>query len=170
MNEVFELVKDQLLKMEKDKSWIVGALGSAAVAIPKWVTSKEVTLEHGVLIAILLAMFLLDYAAGSRLAKKSPVKKKESNVIIDCLIRDFVILIICVVGYGFDYLLGTGAIIFTAFTVAFIYQNLYSFLANINVLGWGDWFPMWLFSWLQDEIEAKKEKYFPARKGDKNEY
>ncbi|WP_224784485.1 MULTISPECIES: hypothetical protein [Enterococcus] len=35
-------------------------------------------------------------------------------------------------------------------------------MANIAVLGWEDKFPMWLIKWLEDEIEVKKEKYFPT--------
>ena len=37
-------------------------------------------------------------------------------------------------------------------------------MANIRVLGWGGWFPMWLLNWLDDEIKAKTKKYFPQKK------
>lgn len=169
MNEAIGLIKDQLLKMEKDKSWLAGIIGSVVLAVPKWVLSKEIGLEHGILILILVMILLMDYLAGSALAKKSPVKRKNSTTLFECIVRDFIIVAICVLGYCFDYLLNTGSVIFTALTIAFAYQNLYSFLANVAVLKWEDKFPLWLFKWLQDEIEAKKEKYFPDRKDEKRE-
>lgn len=164
-----ELLKNQLSKMVNDGSWIVGTVGGGiSFAFPDWITSKKLGIEHGVVIGILLAVFIMEWAIGSRLAKLSTNTRKSSTVLIDSAIRDFVILIICMVAYGFDYLLGTGSIIFCLFTFAFIYHNFYSLMANIAVLGWEDKFPMWLIKWLEDEIEVKKEKYFPTNhsKGD----
>ncbi len=165
MNEIWDLLKHQLTRMNGDGSWVVGAVGSGmSLTIPQWVTSKQLSIEHGIVIAILLVVFVMEWLVGGRLAKKSTTKKKGSTPMIDSAIRDFIILIICVAAYGFDYLLGTGAIIFCLFTFAFIYHNFYSLMANIAVLGWEDYFPMWLLKWLQDEIELKKEKYFPSDK------
>lgn len=166
ITKIFELVKDQFEKMDQDKSWIVGIAGGV-LAIPQWITSKSLLVEHGILMAVLIGVLFVDYLAGSRLAKISTTKKKNSKELFECIMRDFIIVSICMLAYGFDYLLGTGAIIYTACTVAFIYQNLYSFIANIAVLGWEKNFPMWLFKWLQDEIEVKKQKYFPEQGGDK---
>ena len=163
MQGIIELLKGQLSKMTGDGSWLFGAVGGGlSLAIPKWVTAKEFSIEHGVILGILLLVFVMEWLVGGRLAKKSTVKQKGSTTMIDSAIRDFIILIICVAAYGFDYLLGTGAVIFCLFTFAFIYHNFYSLMANIAVLGWEDHFPMWLLKWLQDEIELKKEKYFPS--------
>ena len=173
MHEISELLKNQLSKMAGDGSWIAGFVGSGlSLAIPKWVTAKELSLEHGVIIGILLLVFLMEWLVGGRLAKQSTVKQKGSAIMIDSAIRDFIILIICAAAYGFDYLLGTGAVIFCLFTFAFIYHNFYSLMANIAVLGWEQHFPIWLLKWLQDEIELKKEKYFPSdhqKKPDKDD-
>ncbi|OTN96246.1 phage holin family protein [Enterococcus faecium] len=169
MNEIMELLKNQLSKMVNDGSWKFGAIGGGiSFVFPDWITSKKLGIEHGVVIGILLAVFIMEWAIGSRLAKLSTNTRKSSTALIDSAIRDFVILIICMVAYGFDYLLGTGSIIFCLFTFAFIYHNFYSLMANIAVLGWEDKFPMWLIKWLEDEIEVKKEKYFPTNhsKGD----
>lgn len=167
LNEIIELLKNQLSKMINDGSWIVGAVGSGiSFAFPEWITAKKLGIEHAVVVGILLAILLMEWVIGSRLAKISSAKRKTSTVLIDSLIRDFVILLICMVAYGFDYLLGTGSIIFCLFTFAFIYHNFYSLMANVAVLGWEDKFPMWLIHWLKDEIEAKKEKYFPTMKED----
>lgn len=163
------LLKNQLSKMVSDGSWKFGAIGGGiSFVFPDWITSKKLGIEHGVVIGILLAVFIMEWAIGSRLAKLSTNTRKSSTALIDSAIRDFVILIICMVAYGFDYLLGTGSIIFCLFTFAFIYHNFYSLMANIAVLGWEDKFPMWLIKWLEDEIEVKKEKYFPTNhsKGD----
>ena len=173
MNTMIELLKNQLLKMSHDGSWVFGAVGGGiSFAFPDWITSKKLGIEHVVVIGILLAVFLMEWAVGSSLAKLSTSKKKNSTTLIDSAIRDFIILVICMIAYGFDYLLGTGSIIFCLFTFAFIYHNFYSLMANIAVLGWEDKFPMWLIKWLEDEIEVKKEKYFPTnhlRGDDENE-
>lgn len=161
MSNVMEMLKGQLDKMTTDGSiWAGLAGGFMSFTIPAWVTAKQLSLEHGVLMVILLAVFVMEWLIGHRLAKTSPVQQKVSNVMIDSAIRDFVIVIICMIAYGFDYLIGSGSVIFCLFTCAFIYHNFYSLLANIVVLGWGDKFPLWLLIWLQDEIDAKRDKYF----------
>lgn len=163
MNEILDLLKHQLSRMSGDGSWIVGAVGGGfSLVIPAWVTAKGFGVEHCVILGILLLVFVAEWLIGGRLAKKSTVKRKGSTPMIDSAIRDFIILIVCVAAYGFDYLLGTGAVIFCLFTFAFIYHNFYSLMANIAVLGWEEYFPIWLLKWLQDEIELKKEKYFPS--------
>ncbi|MGX2947150.1 phage holin family protein [Enterococcus alishanensis] len=168
MEEILDLLRNQLSKMTADGSWLAGIVGGGlSLTIPKWVTSKEITVEHGVLVGILLLVFVMEWVVGRRLAKISTAKLKQSSIMNDSLIRDFIIITICVAAYGFDYLLGTGAVIFCLFTIAFIYHNFYSLMANIAVLGWEKYFPVWLLRWLQDEIEAKKEKYFPNNKEDK---
>lgn len=170
MNEILALFKNQLVKMFSDGSWGIGAIGGGlSIAIPKWVTSDHLGIQHAILMGILLAVFIMEWTVGRRLATLSNVERKSSEVMIDSAIRDFLIIIICVIAYGFDYLLGTGSVIFTLFTVAFIYHNLYSLFANIVVLKWDKSFPMWLLNWLHDEIEAKKEKYFPEKKTGKPE-
>ena len=163
MIEVINLLKNQLSKMGNDGSWYVGAAaGAISFVIPEWVTKREWSLQHTVLLGILVLLFMLEWFVGGRLAKLSTVKFKTSEVAIDAAIRDFMIVIMCGIAYGFDFLIqSTGSFIFVIFTLAFIYHNLYSLLANVEVLGWGKHFPMWLMNWLDNEIKAKKEKYFP---------
>ena len=163
MIDVLDMFKNQLGKMGNDGSWIVGAVaGAISFSIPEWITKREWSSQHTVLLLILVMLFILEWFVGGRLAKLSPVKFKTSEVAIDAAIRDFMIIILCGMAYGFDYLIqSTGSFIFVVFTLAFIYHNLYSLLANVEVLGWGKHFPMWLMKWLDNEIKAKKEKYFP---------
>ena len=96
------------------------------------------------------------------MATKSTSKNKTSEVAIDSLIRDIIIIGICAMGLGLDQLFATGSVIYTIITAAFIYHNFYSLMANIAVLGWDKHFPMWLLNWLDNEIAAKREKYFPV--------
>lgn len=163
MKNILQLFMDQISKMYDDKSWIFGVASGFSIAIPGWVSSKDIGLEHGILMLILLAVFSMEWLVGGRLSKLSPVNLKNSTVMIDSAIRDVVIIICCIAAYGVDYLIGTGSIIYTVLTCAFIYHNLYSLLANIVVLGWDKHFPMWLIKWLEDEIEIKKDKYFPTK-------
>lgn len=164
MNEIIGLFKDQLLKMEKDNSWIIGTAGGLALTIPQWVFSDTWTLSHTVLLLLLLGVLILDWITGRKLADKSDVIKKKTEIVIDSLIRDGLIFLICLICYGVDYLIGTHSIVFTVFTVAFIYHNFSSFVANATILGWDKNYPLWLFKlilrWIGDEIEAKQEKYF----------
>ena len=160
---ILTMLKGQFIKMSNDGSWLIGTAGGGlSLAIPEWITGKSFRIEHLVLILILLGVFVMEWLVGSRLAKQSQKTEKSSTIFIDSAIRDFIILIICGIAYGFDYLFGTGSLIFCLFTFAFIYHNFYSLMANFAVLGWEDKFPMWLIKWLQDEIKLKKEKYFPT--------
>lgn len=161
MKNILSLFIDQLTKMADDKSWVFGVAGGITIGIPGWVSSKEIGVEHGVLMLILVAIFAMEWLVGGRLSKLSPKVRKASAIMIDSAIRDVIIIICCVGAYGVDYLIGTGSIVYTILTCAFIYHNLYSLFANIVVLGWGKHFPMWLIKWLEDEIELKKDKYFP---------
>lgn len=162
MIDVLDMFKNQLGKMGNDGSWIVGmATGAISIVIPNWIYQKEWSMYHSVLILMLLGVLVLEWVVGRRLSTLSPVKRKTSDVAIDAAIRDAIIICICVGAYGFDYLLSTGSIIFVVFTMAFVYHNLYSLIANVAVLGWDKHFPMWLIKWLDNEIKAKTDKYFP---------
>lgn len=171
MNEIktiIEMLGNQAEKMKNDGSWIIGSLsGIFSVAVPKWVMDPNWSVDHTILIGVLIILFILEFLVGRRLAKSSDVVRKTSGIGIDAAIRDFIILSICMIAYGFDHMLSLGSILFVIVTAAFIYHNLYSLLANIYVLGWDKHFPMWLFNYLQDEIEVKKEKYFPEKKDTK---
>lgn len=171
MSEILLMMKDQLLKMGKDNSWIIGVVGGVALSIPQWVFSDTWTLSHTILIGLLLVVLVLDWITGRMLAERSDVVRKKTEIVIDSLIRDGLIFLVCGICYGIDFLIGTHSIIFTVFTTAFIYHNLSSFIANATVLGWEKNYPMWLFNiilkWLHDEVYAKMDKYFPERKGDK---
>ena len=165
MKEIVEMLKNQFEKMNTDGSWIFGAVtGGVAIVIPEWIYQPGWSGNHTTLIGILFGIIILEWLVGSRLAKRSPVKQKTSEVAIDSLIRDILILGICSIGLGLDKLFGTGSIIFTVVTSAFIYHNFYSLMANVAVLGWEKHFPMWLLKWLDNEIKVKTKKYFPNAK------
>lgn len=138
-----------------------------AVAVPTWVNHRGPTREHGVMIGILLFTFFLDWITGITLAHRSPVVNKSSHVGIDAAIRDFVIIAICSSGILLDFVFQTKSFIFAFFTSAFIWQNFYSFLGNITVLGWAKNFPMWFFNFIQGEFIEKLNKYYPDGKNDK---
>lgn len=156
------LLKSHLEKMQTSNNLAVGAITGLTLSIPQWIYSKTMNHYHAVLIVLLVGILTLDVIAGSSLAKKSNEVKKRSRTLYDTLVRDFIIVAICIGAYGFDYLLGTYTILFTVVTAAFILQNAYSFAGNIYVLGWTKYYPVWLFKWAKDEIESKKEKYFPT--------
>lgn len=160
-----DMLKGQLEKMNIDGSWVFGAVsGGIAIVIPEWIYTPGWSDNHAILLGMLFGIIVLEWLVGSRLAKKSPVKQKTSEVAIDSLIRDILILGICAIGYGIDVLFSSGSFVFVTITAAFIWHNFYSLMANIKVLGWGKWFPMWLLNWLEDEIKAKTKKYFPNAK------
>ena len=164
MTEIMELLKGQLSKMGTDGSWIFGVVtGGLTIAIPQWVYTKGWSINHTILIGILIGVIGFEWIVGGRLATKSTSRNKTSEVAIDSLIRDIIIMGICAMGLGLDQLFATGSVIYTVITAAFIYHNFYSLMANIAVLGWDKHFPMWLLNWLDNEIAAKKEKYFPVK-------
>lgn len=169
MKEIIELIKGQLQKMAGDGSWLAGVATSITVALPAWISQSDWSRHHTVLATILVAVICLDWMVGSRLAKESPVKLKTSEVAIDSMVRNIIIVAICGIAWGLDYLFGTGSLIYAVATGAFIYHNFYSLMANIAVLGWDKHFPMWLIRWLDDEIKAKTKKYFPNKEEKQDE-
>lgn len=169
MKEIIELLKGQLTKMSTDGSWLAGVATSITLALPAWISQSDWSRHHTVLAVILVAVICLDWLVGSRLAKVSPVRLKTSEVAIDSMVRNIIIVAICGIAWGLDYLFGTGSLIYAVATGAFIYHNFYSLLANIVVLGWDKYFPMWLLRWLDDEIKAKTKKYFPNKEDKINE-
>lgn len=168
MTEIMELLKSQLSKMGSDGSWIFGAVtGGLTIAIPQWIYTQGWSPNHTILISILIGVIVFEWIVGGRLATQSTSRNKTSEVAIDSLIRDIIIIGICAMGLGLDQLFSTGSVIYTIITAAFIYHNFYSLMANIVVLKWDTHFPMWLLTWLDNEIAAKKEKYFPTKKEEK---
>lgn len=164
MTEIMDLLKGQLSKMNVDGSWLFGMVsGGLTIAIPQWVYTQGWSRNHTILISILIGVIVFEWIVGGRLATKSTSKRKTSEVAIDSLIRDIIIIGICAMGLGLDQLFSTGSVIYTIITAAFIYHNFYSLMANIVVLKWDTHFPMWLLTWLDNEIAAKKDKYFPER-------
>lgn len=162
LNQV-EMFKELFSKMQQNGVFKVGAIAGITIQIPQWIYSEKVTHYHAILMGILVTILALDFMVGFYLAKQSPAKKRSSTTLFNAFVKNFVIITICVLGYGIDYLIGTKTIIFTVLTVAFALQNSYSLAANIYVAGWTKYFPTWLFEWAKDEIELKKEKYFPKK-------
>ena len=162
LNQV-EMIKDLFSKMQENGVLKVGAVTGLTLQIPQWIYSKTFTFSHAILMGILITVLVLDFLVGFSLAKQSPKEKRGSTTLFNAFVKNFVIITICMMGFAIDYLLGTFTIIFSVLTVAFIFQNAYSLAANIYVAGWTKYFPVWLFEWAKDEIELKKEKYFPKK-------
>jgi len=145
-------------KMIVNKSLALGAVtGTFGAFLDAVFQAKGFMLMHMYIAALLAIIIALDYAVGDRLARKNGSYK--SSVGIDAVIRDGVIFGIVAMAWIFDQLLNTGAFIFAVLSFAFIYHNLQSFAANLYVLGWDKYFPMWLFRILESEINAKIKKY-----------
>lgn len=147
---------------------IYGGVIGGVLAIPAWIESDTPTIEHAVMMAILVLTLFIDWLTGTALARRSPVTERTSHVGNYSIIRDFIIVALCVMAIGLDYVCKTRSIIFAVFTAAFIWQNFYSVLGNVITLGWDKHFPFWLFNlikrWVNDEVKSKQHKYFP--KGD----
>jgi phage-related holin len=147
-----------LSKMKVDHSWFVGAVASIPMMIPGWVQHEEWEIHHNELILVLALIILMDWVAGSRLAHRAG--HKQSTHWNDSLIRDVMILGMCVAASLLDDAMHTGSFLFFVITMAFVHHNLYSLLANLALLGWDKYFPVGLLRWLNDELVAKAHKYF----------
>ncbi|WP_260290735.1 phage holin family protein [Pediococcus pentosaceus] len=171
-NMTLQMAQSYINKMIQSHA-IYGGIIGAVLAIPAWVERDFPTREHGIMMGILLAVLVIDWLTGSQLAKRSPVSEKLSHTANISLIRDFIIVLMCGMAVGLDCVLNTKSFIFAIFTAAFIWQNFYSVLGNLITLGWGKYFPMWMFSliekWVQDEVRSKQNKYFPTVKGEFHE-
>lgn len=151
-----------------DHSWVAGVIIGVGINVPRWVFSDCWTVSHSFLIAVLLIVLGLDWLAGSRLARKSKVMRDQTEIVIDSLIRDGMILMLCFAGFLMDHIFCSHSLIFASLTCAFIYHNFRSVVANFVALDWSRWIPIRLFSpilrWIHDELHAKVEKYFPENK------
>lgn len=158
---------ETLTKMRVDHSWIAGAVGGLTLAIPDWVLREGWEIHHNKLILVLVFVIFADWVAGSRLAARA--HNKSSTHWNDSLIRDVLILGMCGAASLLDDAMHTGSFLFFVITLAFMHHNLYSFLANLALLGWDKYFPVSLLRWLDNEIAAKTKKYFGKdHKNDKN--
>ncbi|MBO0961635.1 phage holin family protein [Neobacillus sp. MM2021_6] len=155
---MFGNVTEVFTKMVSNKSLALGTLtGTVGAFFDAVLQAKGFNKLHIYIAAALAIIVVLDYVVGDRLAKKNDLYK--SNIGIDACIRDGIIFGIVGVGWIFDQLLGTGALVFAVLAFSFIYHNLQSFVSNLYVLGWDKYFPMWLFKILESEINAKIKKY-----------
>jgi phage-related holin len=151
-------------KMVANKSLVLGAVtGTVGAFVDAIFNAKGFGKFHIYILLALMIFLVLDYAVGDRLSKKTG--KYQSNIGIDAVIRDAVIVGLVAVGWIIDQLFGTGALIFSVLAFSFMYHYLQSFCANLYVLGWDKHFPMWLFKFLESEINAKIKKY--TGEGDK---
>ncbi|WP_182437992.1 phage holin family protein [Bombilactobacillus bombi] len=164
-DNVFNLI-DKMLQSHSFTAGLVIAV-LQAVQIPHWLYSDHVTIDHGVMLLILLFTFVLDWITGSMLSRRSPTQKLTSHAGIKAVERDFIIVSMCAFSIFLDFVFETKSFIFAFFTAAFIWQNFYSFLGNVAALGWDKYFPTWLFKMIHDEMLAKLEKYFPNGKDKK---
>lgn len=153
-------LRSTLDNMHIDHSWVFGVVSGFTLSIPDWVQHERWEAHHTVFVGVLCFVILADWIAGSMLASKA--HNKTSTAWNDSLIRDCLIIGCCIMASGIDYSLQTGSLFFFILTLAFIHHNLYSFMANLALLGWEKYFPIGLIKWLSDEIEAKATKYFGA--------
>lgn len=153
-------------KMLQSHSFAAGLLVAVlqAASIPHWLYSDHLTIDHGIMLLILLFTFVLDWITGSMLSRRSPTKKLTSHAGIKAIERDFIIVSMCAFSIFLDFIFESKSFIFAFFTGAFIWQNFYSFLGNVAALRWGKYFPLWLFRLIHDEVMAKLQKYFPDDK------
>jgi phage-related holin len=155
---MFTSLADVFQKMVGNKSLVFGTVtGVISTFFDAVLKAKGFQQMHIYIASALVIIVFLDYAVGDRLARKN--KTYESNIGIDAVIRDGMIFAIVGVGWIFDQLLGTGALIFAVLALSSFYHNLQSFVANLYVIGWDKYFPMWLFKLLESEINAKIAKY-----------
>lgn len=155
---------DLFQKMIVNKSLYLGVVtGAVSAFFNALLGAKGFAQMHMYIAAALAIIVVLDYVVGDRLAKKNDLY--QSNIGIDAVIRDGIIFLIVAVGWIFDQLLGTGAMVFAVLALSFFYHNLQSFVANLYVLGWDKYFPMWLFKILESEINAKINKYIEKGEG-----
>ena len=157
--EHIEMFKQTLSQINSKGSWIL----SISISVPTWILTKHGIFPnayHGWLVVSLLIVMVIDLLCSSTLARKSKVIIRKSSTAIDYLIRDFMIILCISLSYLMDYEFQTGSFIFVTFTLAFIWQNFISVMADIYVLGWDKYFPMWLIKLIDNEIAHKVARYF----------
>jgi hypothetical protein len=149
-------------KMIQNNSFKIGTVGAIITSIAEAFISKlfnthGVTILHAIFFGMVSGICIIDWLIGDRLSKKKLIY--ESNIAIDALIRFVIFLIILAIMLGLDWIFGTGAFLYSLIAIALVYHNTQSVVANIYVLRWEKYFPIWLFKWAESEIKAKLKKY-----------
>lgn len=160
LQTLYDMLAVQFHKMSQPKMLLQTAAVAIAFKIPGWVFHQGPTINHAVMIVVLVVVMCCDWLSGSVLAHRSPVMLHNSHYGNEAIIRDAIIVFICFGFMGMDFVLKSKSFLFAVFTAAFIAQNMNSVLSNVYVLGWNKYFPMWLFSLLKDEIISKVKKYY----------
>jgi phage-related holin len=151
-------MSDLVKHMVENKSMGVGVIGGTISSfIDGLLNTSSFSNNHIYLFLLLLLIIGLDFIVGIRIAHKN--KMYQSNIGIDAVIRNALILLTVVIGWLIDKILGTGALVFGILTLSLAYHNFQSFVANLYVLGWDKWFPIWLFKLVEVEVESKIKKY-----------
>ncbi|MDF2946128.1 MAG: holin family protein [Bacillales bacterium] len=154
LKQMSELVKHMI----ENKSMIVGIVGGTIGSFfDGLLNTASFSNNHIYLFLLLLLIIGLDFVVGIRIAHKN--KMYQSNIGIDAVIRNALILLTVVIGWLIDKLLGTGALVFGILSLSLAYHNFQSFVANLYVLGWDKWFPIWLFKLVEVEVDSKIKKY-----------
>ena len=79
MTEIMELLKSQLSKMNVDGSWIFGAVsGGLTIAIPQWIYTQGWSMNHSILIGILVGV--IGMISIHALTRSATIKQKSDNV------------------------------------------------------------------------------------------
>lgn len=155
---MFESLSSLFQKMIVNKSLLFGtAAGALSTFMDAIFEAKGFRQMHIYIASALAIIVFLDYIVGVRVAKKNGSYK--SSIGIDAVIRDGVIFLVVAVGWIFDQMLDTGALVFAVLAFSFFYHNFQSFVANLYVLGWDKHYPMWLFKIVESEINAKINKF-----------
>ncbi|MDF2606068.1 MAG: holin family protein [Bacillales bacterium] len=154
LKQMSELIKH----MFENKSMAVGIVGGTIGSFfDGLLNTASFSNNHIYLFLLLLLIIGLDFIVGIRIAHKN--KMYQSNIGIDAVIRNALILLTVVIGWLIDKILGTGALVFGILTLSLAYHNFQSFVANLYVLGWDKWFPIWLFKLVEVEVDSKIKKY-----------
>lgn len=135
---------------------------SELLILPKWINNIHSILPnkyHAVIAIALLIVMLLDFICSVELAKQSNKVLKTSTKAVDILIRNCMIILCIILAYIFDLLFETGSIAFVIISVAFMWQIIVSVMADIYVLGWQKYFPIWLIKLINNEITQKINRY-----------
>lgn len=147
-----------MIKMFDNKSFVVGTIFSFTTNFIVRLRGIEgISLFHAELMLVLIMVLLFDYIVGYRIAKRN--NTYQSSIAIDAIIRDAIMIGIAAMFFLVDRILETGALLYTVIVFAMIWNSLQSFVANIYVLGWQRYYPVWLFNIVNSEINAKLKKY-----------
>jgi phage-related holin len=127
--------------------------------IPDWVWRQNINFDHLLIFLILILCVSIDYICMSQMVATKVISKKVFSHQKHAVAKIAVLILLLTMATVLDYVLRVGSVCYATLSAATILTSVRTILADIYILGWDRYFPIWLFKFLERTIDEKLKKY-----------